>query len=479
MAGVDDSELTRGAMRQGAMDDSQNGLRLRVWQRLGRLPLVLLPIAGLLLTVPIGLKVWTEFDRGKLAAPYRYSFERPLPGSVTQRLEQEMAFYQERIRHDPDGGMDRALLANAYIKMARATGEISWYLLGEQTAKESLVKLPFSNDGARLALARVATAKHDFRDAIKLSQQAKPGQDTLAVAVTTNLALGQLPLARQASDRLVAHNPDLAALTMKGLVDVSQGKDQAAMQSFQQGLAAEEPEEAGSSVWARTLLGRLYFKRGQLEMADKLYRECLRVMPQYLPAMLNLAELDVRRGNYRAAEDRYSTIALTSQRSPTVYDHIVFRGMARVKALQGDTKSANEWRDRAEVRLRQDLTAFGHRRELARLLLERDRPQDLAEALSLMQQEIQVRRDAETLDTLAWVLSRLGRWQEAQQAMQEALRGGIRDAALFNRAGTIAQTLGNTTQSEAFFKAAHETDPTFDEQAQKALGLGVGLLGLN
>jgi len=187
----------------------------------------------------------------------------------------------------------------------------------------------------------------------------------------------------------------------------------------------------------------------------------------------------VRRGNYRAAEDLYSKIALTSQRSPTVYDHIVFRGMARVKELQGDTNGANAWRDRAEERLRRDLTAFGHRRELARLLLERGRSQDLTEALRLMQQEIQVRRDAETMDTLAWVLSRMGRWQEAQQAMQEALRGGIRDAALFNRAGTIAQTLGNTAQANDFFKAAQATDPTFDEQAQKALGLGVGLLGLN
>lgn len=461
------------------MDYSQNGIRQGLVKRIGRLPLVVLSIVGLLLTVPIGYKVWRLVNHDTLTAPYRYSFERPSPGSVTQKLEQEIAFYQGRLRHDPNGGIDRAFLANAYIKMARATGEISWYLLGEETAKESLVKLPFSNDGALLALARVATAKHDFRDAIRLSQQATPGRDTLAVTVITNLAMGQLPRARQASDRLVAQNPDLAALTMKGLVDVSQGNDQAAIQSFQQGLQAEEPEEAGSSVWARTILGRLYFKRGQLDTAAKLYHECLRVMPQYMPAMLNLAELEVRRGNYRTAEDLYSNIALTSQRSPTVYDHIVFRGMARVKALQGDSTGANEWRDRAEARLRRDLKAFGHQRELARLLLERGRSQDLTEALSLMRQEVQVRRDAETMDTLAWVLSRMGRWQEAQQAMQEALHGGIRDAALFNRAGTIAQALGKTTQAQAYFKSAQATDPAFDEQAQKALGLGVGLLGLN
>ncbi|MBC7969594.1 MAG: tetratricopeptide repeat protein [Verrucomicrobia bacterium] len=461
------------------MEHSQNRVEQATLKRLRKVPLLVLPIAGLLLTIPIGLKVWTEFDRSKLDAPYRYNFERPSPGSVTQKLEQEIAFYQDRIRRDPEGGMNRALLAKAYIKMARATGETSWYLLGEQTAQESLVKLPFSNDGALMALARVATAKHDFQEAIRLSQKATPNADTLAVQVTTNLAIGKVKDADQAADRLVAQNPDLAALTLQALVAVSQGQEQKALQAFQQGLAAEEPEETGSSVWARTVLGRLYFKRGQLEMAEKLYQEVLRVLPQYPPAVLNLAELEVRRGNYRAAETLYNKIFLTSQRSPTVYDHIVFRGMARVKELQGDPKSANEWRDRAEARLRLDLVAFGHRRELARLLLERGRPQDLTEALSLMQQEVKVRRDAETMDTLAWVLSRMGRWQEAQTAMQEALRWGIRDAALFNRAGTIAQTLGNTAQAETFFKAAQATDPTFDEQAQKALGLGVGLLGLN
>ena len=461
------------------MEYGQNKVGQTLLKRFSKLPLVVLPIASLLLAISLGVKVWTEIDRAKLVAPYRYSFERPLPGSVTQKLEQEIAFYQERIRHDPNGGMNRALLAKAYIKMARATGETSWYLLAEQTAQASLVKLPFANDDALTALGRVATAKHDFREALKLAQRTTPSENTLTVRVTANLAMGKVVDARQAADRLVAQNPDLAALTLQALVDVSQGNDQTALQAFQQGLAAEEPEETGSSVWARTVLGRLYFKRGQLEMAEKLYQEALRVLPQYPPAVLNLAELEVRRGHYRTAEDLYNKIFLTSQRSPTVYDHIVFRGMARVKELQGHTRSASEWRDRAETRLRRDLTNFGHRRELARLLLERGQPQDLTEALNLMQQEVRVRRDAETLDTLAWVFSRLGRWQEAQQAMQEALHWGIRDAALFERAGAIAQALGNTTQAEAFFKAAQTTDPTFDQQAQKALGLGVGLLGLN
>ena len=439
--------------------------------------LVALPIVSIVLSIPVGLRLLN--GESGLDTAYRYRFSRPAPGSVTQALGREMTFYQERIRRAPEDGLNRAILASTYLKMARATGDASWYLQAEQAAQQSLIKIPFHNDGAVLVLARVAQARHDFAEAIRLAQQVSGKEEALSVMVTANLARGKVQEASVAADALVKTTPTVGGLTLRALVKIAQGKDDAAIQNFHQALAAEEPEETGSSIWARTLLGRFYFKRGQLEKARELYQEALRVLPQYPPALLNLAELEVRLGNYQAAERLYSQVFLTSVRSPTVYDHIVMRGMARVKDLSGDKPKAQEWRDKAEARLRQDLTAFGHRRELARLLLERGSSKDVAEALTLMQAEVNVRRDAETLDTLALVLYRSGRWPEARVAIQEALRSGIRDPGLFYRAGVIEQALGNQPQSLAFFQLAKETDPTFNKQAQRALGLGVGLLGMN
>ncbi len=450
--------------------------RKRFWLPL----LIALPIAGILISLPLGLRLWKEnFGDQQLNTVYRYNFERPSPGSVTQALDKEIAFYQKRLRYDPDGGLNRAALAKVYLKMARATGEASWYLLAEQTAQESLAKLSFNNETAILVLARVATARHDFKGAIRLAKQTNLNDDALATLVTANLALGNIKEANIAADKLVAHSSSVGSLTLQALVKVSQGKDTQAIETFQKALATEEPEETGSSVSARTLLGRLYLKRGQIKLAEGLYKEALRVLPQYSPAVLNLAELEVRRGDYQAAEKLYSQFFITSQRAPTVYDHIMLRGMARVKDLQGNSSEAQKWRSKAETRLRQDLTSFGHKRELARLLIEKGREQDLVEALSLMQSDLQNRHDAETFDTLAWAFSSLGRWGEAQQAMKEAMKSGIRDAGMFYRAGTIEQNLGNQATATAFFKQAQETDPTFDEKARQALGLGVGLLGLN
>jgi len=79
---------------------------------------------------------------------------------------------------------------------------------------------------------------------------------------------------------------------------------------------------------------------------------------------------------------------------------------------------------------------------------------------------------AVTLDTLAWALSAAGEWQKADRVMAEIRRWGIRDAAMFYRAGAIARTLGKDTQSRAYFQKSKEIDPSFDDRTRQTLGLG-------
>ncbi len=64
---------------------------------------------------------------------------------ITRQLEQEVTFYQKRIRQSPQDGLNQALLATVYLKLARATGDSNWYLLAEQAAQQSFNNLPFNN----------------------------------------------------------------------------------------------------------------------------------------------------------------------------------------------------------------------------------------------------------------------------------------------------------------------------------------------
>lgn len=433
------------------------------------LSVVLVLALGFIVRPLIGLA-----DQPRDAESYRYRFERTESGAVRRALEDEIAFYQERLTRDPRSGLDLAALAGTYLKMARATGDLTWLLLAEQTAHRSLSSLPFQNSGALLVLARVGEARHEFDKAMRLARQAG-GTDALAIVITSTLAVGKVEEASKAAERLIRAQPGLGSLTLRALVEMAQGKDDEAVADLNRAIASEEPGEVGSSAWARTLLGRLHYRRGRLTEARSLYLETLRILPQYPLALLNLAELEMRLREYRKAEDHLTQVVHLTRASPNVYDHAVLRGLARVRELQGDHSAATLFWDEAEARLRQDVTSgrFGHRRELARLLLERGRHEDVDEALLLMRMEVKVRRDAETLYVLAWTLFEKGRLLEAQEAMREALRWGVRDAKLFSRAARIEEALGRRPQALTYLASALETDPTFDEHAPRIQGFGL------
>ncbi len=78
-----------------------------------------------------------------------------------------------------------------------------------------------------------------------------------------------------------------------------------------------------------------------------------------------------------------------------------------------------------------------------------------------MEAEVAHRRDAKTLNTLAWALSNGDRLQEAQQVIEEIIDQGFQDAEIFYRAGLIEQALSNRAQANYYFQLAQNFDPTF------------------
>ena len=329
---------------------------------------------------------------------------------------------------------------------------------------QSLANLSFANDGAVMVLAEIAQAEHEFAKALSLVEPLS-GEKPLTVVVTSNLAMGQLAEAETAANALVDFVPSLGSLSLRGVVRKAMGDLTGAMQDFEQAISAEEPNEQRGSAQVRTFLGDLYAEQGNLKQAELLYRAALDIVPDYSFALLHLAELETRLGRYRAAEQHYTRIS----NLPSL-DDVGLQGIARVKSLQGKPAEA-EWQG-AETYLRENMdgSALSHRRDLARLLLERGRDQDVDEAVILMQTELENRRDAGTLDLLAWSLFRAGRYQEAQTFVTEALEQGVKDAGIFYRAADIETALNNPVQSEEYIGLAEAVDSTFNQQTRQRLG---------
>lgn len=346
------------------------------------------------------------------------SFAYPFPevAPTSQRLEpieRELAFYQQRLQQQADG-LTHAALASTYFKMAQATGQSHWYLEADQAAQQSLTLLPFNNYEAILIQARVAEAKHDFSQAIALAnqvlQEVQNHDNALSVLVTSHLGQGKIAEADRIATQLIDQTPTAASYTLRSQVDIALGNDEDAIQHFQLALDAEEAGELGSSEKLRFLWGKFAASRGQLSQARRLLESALNISPQSPQVLVELANLDQREGNYQAASNRYQQV-FQSQQAAHTHDHAAATGRADLFQLQGKNAEARKFWAMAEHALRDhgELETFGHQREFAQLLLKRGDPADIAEALQLMESEMKRRQDHETLDTLAWALSKQNR----------------------------------------------------------------------
>ncbi|MBE9031564.1 tetratricopeptide repeat protein [filamentous cyanobacterium LEGE 11480] len=421
------------------------------------------------------------------ANAFSYPFRLDLPGNRDRlkQIQAELSFYKDRVQQAPTSGLNLSALAGTYWKMGKATGEVSWYLLAEKTAQRSLSSLPFDNAGAKLTLAKIAQAQHNFKQTNKITQQIlteQPGnEEAQAILVTSHLATGNLIEADRLVTQLVKSTPTLPTLTLQALVQDARG-EASTSQTFEAAIAAEEPGEIGSSAFARVMYGRHYARQGKLQKAESLYQAALEILPNYPLALVQLASLKIRQGKYEAAEQAYNQIVAYSRQEATVFDHVILRGKARIKQLQG--QAFTPLLQKAETLLRQETNtghdatsleqgSFGHRRELALLLLDRNQPQTNAEALKLMQAEVKVRQDAQTLSALAQAQFRADRHQAAHLSIQKAIATGIADPALFMQAAQIARRLDKPQQAQRYANRATQIDPSFDQQAQRAIGLEI------
>jgi tetratricopeptide (TPR) repeat protein len=408
---------------------------------------------------------------------FPYPYTTTSADEALRKLEGDIAFYQERSNLNPDDGLELASLASSYLTKARVSGWANWYLLSEQAAKRSLANLLVFNHGAILVLAEIAESRHDFKEAIRLANEVleyKDGNESAnSILVTANLARGNITEARAVVDELVERVPTAGILSLRAFVYTAEGQDDLAQKDFETAIGLEQPGDPYGSAWLRTQLGKLHARHGRVKEAEMLYSEALRIASDYALAQLSLADLKVKSGDYKMATKLYQDVLDRAKDSSTVFDHVALQGLWRAKTLQGDDTGAAEVWSKAEVILRQDAysNAFGHPRELARLLLERGDEKDLPEALSLLQTELANRRDPVTLELTTWTFMRMNQYEDAQAMIQEALAGGFLDAGLYYRAGVIEEKLGNADKAKEYLDQALTIDPTFNSEIWRRLEL--------
>ena len=216
-----------------------------------------------------------------------------------------------------------------------------------------------------------------------------------------------------------------------------------------------EAQLSGENLaWLYYELGEYEFQAGDVAAADHAYVTALNIHSGDYRALAGLGKLRGNQGRYAEAIKLYqSAIAVVP--------------MPIYVAELGDlyTKAGNAAEAKKQYQLVQYIGLLGHinqvlhNRDLA--LFYADHDIKLDESLALAHKEFEVRHDIYTWDALAWALYKNGKYQQASDAMDNALRPGARDALLFFHAGMIASRLGQTGLAKDRLQQALNINPQF------------------
>ncbi|MFQ5948384.1 MAG: tetratricopeptide repeat protein [Acidimicrobiia bacterium] len=409
----------------------------------------------------------------------------PAPGSVPRAVGDlsnaaAIRLFEERIERNPADAVSYTILGQLHISRARETGDVSSYQRAETALQRALELLP-NYTPAAASLGAAFYAEHRFTDALEQARQVYEGDSKATQALATMgdayLALGQYREAERAYQELALAGSNPAILARLAQLEWLRGNAEWALE-LMQGAASRELQSGrtGEAVaWYQVRLGDLHFAGGRLEEAAAHYEAAFDLFDGYYLALAGL-------GKVRAAEGRYDeAIDLYEQAVAVIPLPATLAALGDLYAKIGETAQARLQYDTVEAIAK--LQAFNRQLYNRRLVLfYADHDLKVSEALELACNELDVRKDIYGYDVLAWALHKNGRHREAADAIEQAMRLGTRDAALYYHAGMIQAGLGDNDQAQELLTEALAINPHFDplqaELAQATLvRLGAGVEG--
>jgi tetratricopeptide (TPR) repeat protein len=375
------------------------------------------------------------------------------PVGATEALIQT---FQDRIRRAPDNLDTYALLGQAYLQRVRETGDPSYYGKAEQVLNVALRRDP-QHIEALIGQGALALARHDFRTALTLGQQAQALNPDVpriyGVIGDAQIELGQYDAAVTTIQKMVDLRPDLSSYSRVSYMRELYGDLPGAIEAMQSAVAAGGPT-AENTQWVRVQLGNLYVAQNDLATAEQHYQMALARSPGYAHAQAGLARIRAAQGRYPEAIELYT--AATS-RMP-LPEYVIALG--DVYAKQGDQPQAQRHYDLVRV-LDRLFTTNGVNTDLETALFFADRTIDLPVSLAKARAAYTARPSIHAADVLAWTLYQSGQYAEAQHYANEALRLGTRDALKLFHAGMIAHALGQHDQARSYLQQAVDVNPHF------------------
>lgn len=218
---------------------------------------------------------------------------------------------REQLKANQQDGEAAIQLASLFMNEARITGEHGHYypaalkVLDHVLASEEISKdLTFRTLSHK---ANVLLSLHQFDQALSIAKKAVAinpyNAPIYGILTDAYVELGQYEEAVKMTDNMISIRPDLRSYSRVSYLREIHGDIDGAIQSMQMAIQAGFPGHE-QTAWARLTLGELYTRYGKEEAAQNQFLSALQERPNYPFAIAALAQFDLDKKNYAAAEEQ-------------------------------------------------------------------------------------------------------------------------------------------------------------------------------
>lgn len=418
--------------------------------------------------------------------------------------ENPMGYYLQALleytRHDiqaSDNALQKALKANPNHAPANALAGLLAQAKGNDVNAEKQLRAALDKQPDNAYLRKMLAA------ALIRSNQAQAGIDTLepllqshAVDAFTLGLLGEayrqkqdLGKARQYFEQALARapgNPNVR--TSLGLTQLLAGDANRALAELE-GIAASHNRQADELLASSLLAARQYDKalrlitqleqtpppkaftqnlkgsvmlaKGELAAARTAFQRALQLQPGYLPAAMNLAQLDMRSGKTDLARENLQQVL---KYDPKDVDAVL--ALADLENTVGNLAGAQRWLEKAS---QLQPASFKPLYAQARITFGRS---EFAEAIPLLKNALKLQPEhAEALNMLAYAHLQLGQYPEASSAYSRLKALYPTSPQAHFGFSLLQQATGNAAGAELALKQALALDPDFPEALQTLAAL--------
>jgi len=365
------------------------------------------------------------------------------PHSGNTSIDLEIIRLQDTAKHSTDRSQIFERLGWAYVQKARAAFDQGFYKLAEQCADCISSHQPDSQE-ALLLKGYVLCNLHRFKEAEAIARRLTERRSApfdYGLLGDALMEQGRLNEAIDAYQQMVDLKPGPQAYTRIAHVRWLKGDLEGAIEMMRKAAGAIGTRDEESAAWAYSRLALYELQAGSKQIAERACEAALHLRNDYAPALMVRARICL-------AQNQNEQAAQLMQLAAGINPLPEYKWMlAESLRAAGHTKDAQD--------IEEEITERGvadDPRTVALFLTTRG--ERLADAVSLAEQETDVRGDVFTLDALAWALAATGKAAEARDQIMRALAEGTKDARLFYHAGSILARAGQKQEARLMLSKA-------------------------